>query len=1646
MVSIQCCLNSRSLQMKFIAFFLIITTAFSLLGMNIQPVAAQSDSIGMRDTITHAWAAYNDCVYVSSDQYIGNNVTTFGIGDDFTGDSSGELLNRTTGVTTGVTATLTTGGSGVNWQTDTSYDGDEPASGTDAYATFHDIADMNGLLQYGSSSSDWNVDLEFSGLDPSKTYSFATSASRNGSSSYTNRVTRFSISGALSATNASTEGVTVVDNENVAFDTGTNNTQGYVARWTGIQPAADGTFTVTAQPHTTTRSAYAFSVFMLAEESGIPQTTLTFQQGISSYTGTHDTYLESASPSTNRATTTPLVVDGSPEQHVLLFFDEIFGIDTGTDAGKIPTGASIQSASLQIYVTNASPDGASLHRMLQAWSDTDTWNTWGNGIDADGIEAEATADSSGFLNSTNALYSIDVTTDLQIWANDPDSNFGWAWLPNGDDSWQFTSSEGTTSANRPKLTVSYTIPITDPTITTTGTLMSFSSTPGVASTEQSYTVTGINLTDNIAITAPSGFQLSTNGTNYSSSLTLNQSSGSVSTTTIYVRLHSDLEGAFSGNITHTSYGATTVDVAVSGTVSNTVCSTANLTATEDTYLSANDVAFNNGGRTELHVDATTGTSRRTTLMKWDLSSIPANATVSAATLSLYVSDASPLTFNLYNMRRSWVEGTSNRTDSTNSANWNTYDGSNSWGAVGVADISTDRYDTNLWNASTISFSSTGGKTVALNNAGVAVVQGWINESASNYGLTMLNHSGTTSNALFFSSSEATTAANRPTLNVTYCVISGPTIITTGTLTTFNSTPGVVSAEQSYTVGGSNLTNDITIITPANFEISNTSGSGFGPTITLPQNSGTVATTPIYVRFLRSTVGTSSGNITHTSSGATQVNIPISGMASNGAPAVSLVQPTDNATGVATPVTLSVTVTDPEADPMDVSFYGRPVGSGSGEDFMIVLTPDAQNASQNAPNMFTSQTNWIVNNKSTNNIVFVTSLGDMVNNSTSATEYTNADAAVDILDAGNVWYTMATGNHDIAYGPTLYTDYFGVSRYAGYQYSDGYWFGGAYDDYNTYSLFSAGGMDFILINLQYSPNTAVLDWADALLTTYSSRRAIVEQHDILNINDSWYNQASYTALRDHDNLFLMVCGHMHSASDGAAYVAGTGTGGAGQTIHVVLADYQDMNNGNGYLRLLRFSPTNDMIYMTTYSPYTSGYITTDPDQKNLVYDMESSEAFTLIDTVSGVTSGSNANLSWSGLSDNTEYEWYAVANDGATSTTSDTWNFTTGEAAPACNALTLSHTGSGSDPIASPANSSGCPSGQYVAGESISLSGAAPSSGWQISSWTGTTNNASTAATNTVSMPAGAHSISVNYTAILNHAPVFTAIGNKTVNELATLAFTATAIDEDLDTLTFSLMSAPTGATMTAAGAFTWTPTEAQGPGSYSFTVKVCDAAPLCDEEEITISVNDVNTAPILTAIGNKTVNEQATLTFTATATDGDLPANILTFNLMSAPTGAVITMAGAFTWTPTEAQGPGSYQFTVRICDNGTPILCDEELITVTVNEVNLNPLASDDTYETVEDTQLVVAAPGVLVNDTDPENDALTVSRLNGPSHGTLTLNSNGSFTYSPAQNFTGIDSFTYTVSDGKGGSDTATVTITVLPGIPVTGDIFIFLPLIIR
>ncbi len=417
------------------------------------------------------------------------------------------------------------------------------------------------------------------------------------------------------------------------------------------------------------------------------------------------------------------------------------------------------------------------------------------------------------------------------------------------------------------------------------------------------------------------------------------------------------------------------------------------------------------------------------------------------------------------------------------------------------------------------------------------------------------------------------------------------------------------------------------------------------------------------------------------------SILISGQASGPqAPTVAITSPANGATGVSTSPDLTVSVSDPNGDPMTVTFYGRANSTPApGPDFTIIALPDTQFYSSTYPATFQAQTNWIVNNRVARNIVYLTGEGDVVNSATDA-EYVNADAAYDLLEnpittglPQGIPFGVPVGNHD---SPpyTLFNTYFGTSRFSGKSF-----YGGSYSTgyQNHYDLFSASGMDFIVLSLEYNAgaNSAIMTWANGVLAANASRRAIVVTHSLLQAGTAWPSPAPWSAdggttifpaLSANPNLFLMLCGHNHGTGRRHELVGS-------RYIDVLLADYQsDANGGDGYLRTMEFSPANNVIRVKTYSPTTSGSKIDGDNQFELSYTMAAAPpAFTVIGTQTGVASGQTS-VSWPGLTTGTTYEWYATASDGTNLTTGTTNTFTTAGVPPTPPTVTL---GLSSSPLA-----------------------------------------------------------------------------------------------------------------------------------------------------------------------------------------------------------------------------------------------------------------------------------------------------------------------------------------------------------------------------
>ncbi|MCC6652381.1 MAG: fibronectin type III domain-containing protein [Candidatus Eisenbacteria bacterium] len=403
------------------------------------------------------------------------------------------------------------------------------------------------------------------------------------------------------------------------------------------------------------------------------------------------------------------------------------------------------------------------------------------------------------------------------------------------------------------------------------------------------------------------------------------------------------------------------------------------------------------------------------------------------------------------------------------------------------------------------------------------------------------------------------------------------------------------------------------------------------------------------------------------------------LAVNDPPAIPVVvSPLNGATGVPVSATLEVAVNDPDSDSLTVRFYGRPVGGGAPPaDFTLVGLPDTQyytgqlNGGTNA--MLKSQMSWMIANRVSRDIRYAVQLGDCVehgDNGGDPIEWMRADSSFSMIEsplatglAEGLPYGICAGNHDQtpigdANGSTaFYNQYFGVARFTGRSY-----YGGGYrgSNDNWFDLFSGGGMDFISIGLEYdsTPDGPVLAWADSLLKAYPNRRAMVSTHWLINTGNpgtfSTQGAVMYDSLKDNPNLFLMLGGHVPGEGRRSDLYQG-------RTVHSLLSDYQSRSlGGGGLLRIMEFSPANNVIRVRTYSSWTNTY-ETDADsssQFTLPYDMSTAQApHVLLGTVR-VAAGGTATLPWASLDPSTEYEWYAVADDGSTTRTGASSTFTT----------------------------------------------------------------------------------------------------------------------------------------------------------------------------------------------------------------------------------------------------------------------------------------------------------------------------------------------------------------------------------------------------
>jgi uncharacterized repeat protein (TIGR02543 family) len=290
---------------------------------------------------------------------------------------------------------------------------------------------------------------------------------------------------------------------------------------------------------------------------------------------------------------------------------------------------------------------------------------------------------------------------------------------------------------------------------------------------------------------------------------------------------------------------------------------------------------------------------------------------------------------------------------------------------------------------------------------------------------------------------------------------------------------------------------------------------------------------------------------------------------------------------------------------------------------LVVLPDTQIYSESYPELFKDQTRWIVANKDRYNIKYVLHLGDIVNVPMATAQWLNAKAAISLMD-GLVPYALATGNHDHGSSGvasdrvTIVNNYFPVSNYTNWPTFGGTMISNRIE--NSYHLFSAGGVDWIIFSLEWGPRNSPIAWANQVITNYPNRKAILITHAYTYYDDTRYDWAtkgsaqqwnphSYGSASDpdgtndgeelwnklvkiHSNFVMVFNGHV--LNDGLGRLSSTNNFGG--VVHQMLVNYQmKALGGEAFLRLVEFLPDGKTVQVKAYSPYYGTYKTDSQNQ-------------------------------------------------------------------------------------------------------------------------------------------------------------------------------------------------------------------------------------------------------------------------------------------------------------------------------------------------------------------------------------------------------------------------------------------------------------------
>ncbi len=429
--------------------------------------------------------------------------------------------------------------------------------------------------------------------------------------------------------------------------------------------------------------------------------------------------------------------------------------------------------------------------------------------------------------------------------------------------------------------------------------------------------------------------------------------------------------------------------------------------------------------------------------------------------------------------------------------------------------------------------------------------------------------------------------------------------------------------------------------------------------------------------------------------ALAVASPVPVHAAGAAPAPPVLLGPSNGSAAAPGSLLSVSVSDPDDANVQVTFRGAaregavpPAGPAP---FTFLVLPDTQNyviTPTNTPVM-TTQMQWISHNSAALNLAFVAGVGDIVDNYTSAAQWTRASTNMAVLDDARVPYSIVPGNHDfdIATGDfSGYDTYFPVSRFKTAAWnSPAASYGGHMGDgsvgtdivnrqnMNNFSLFSAGGMGFLVLGVELNPPDHVIEWAQRVIAQHPDRRVILATHSYVNVAGALSTQVLRTDVPGNSgadvwsklvypncSVFLVVNGHFTNGLDGEANR--TDVNSCGQVVNSALSDFQGRpNGGDGWLRYYTFNPGRNEIQATTYSPSLLQFENDADSSFVMSYAMTPPPSLPVIGTKT-VPSGSVASIELPNHPPGTVFDWYATVGDGSSEVRGSTQSVTVSEPA------------------------------------------------------------------------------------------------------------------------------------------------------------------------------------------------------------------------------------------------------------------------------------------------------------------------------------------------------------------------------------------------